>query len=175
MATPEVSYSPPPHDERLFRQLDGYPWDTDVEFQGGLRAILGPNPDPERAEQLTLHARCFYYSRHATPQHSLDSVTNKKPGNTTFQLISRPTIPGIRSTHPALLPTALPSPSPPLPLNPPSSPFSPKYHQLKPTPTPSPLSRTLPLPFFMAPHPPPPPPALHQRHRPPLILPLLVK
>ncbi|MCJ1391468.1 hypothetical protein MMC18_004332 [Xylographa bjoerkii] len=50
-------------DTELFRQLDTYPWASDKEFQNGLRAILGPNPRPEQAEQLTLRARCFYYAR----------------------------------------------------------------------------------------------------------------
>lgn len=70
MAASEVSSLAPLQDEDLFRQLDQYPWDADAEFRGGLRAILGPNPPPERAEQLTLRARCFYYSRHVTPRHS---------------------------------------------------------------------------------------------------------
>lgn len=47
----------------LFHRLDSYPWATDTEFQHGLRAILGPDPSPVQAEQLTLRARCFYYSR----------------------------------------------------------------------------------------------------------------
>ncbi|KAI4127862.1 MAG: hypothetical protein LQ347_004425 [Umbilicaria vellea] len=51
MATTEVSPPGSSQDEELFRKLDDYPWDADAEFQGGLRAILGPNPDPERAEQ----------------------------------------------------------------------------------------------------------------------------
>ncbi|MCJ1433854.1 hypothetical protein MMC27_003219 [Xylographa pallens] len=50
-------------DAELFHQLDIYLWTSDEEFQSGLRAILGPNPKPEQAEQLTLRARCFYYSR----------------------------------------------------------------------------------------------------------------
>ena len=51
-------------DVRLFQQLEQYPWDSDEEFQSGLRAILGPNPSSTQAEQLTLRARCFYYSRY---------------------------------------------------------------------------------------------------------------
>ncbi|MCJ1285381.1 hypothetical protein MMC26_004721 [Xylographa opegraphella] len=50
-------------DTELFHQLDTYQWASDEEFQSGLRAILGPDPKPEQAEQLTLRARCFYYSR----------------------------------------------------------------------------------------------------------------
>lgn len=43
--------------------VDRYPWDDDQEFQAGLRAILGTNSTPEQAAELTLRARCFYYSR----------------------------------------------------------------------------------------------------------------
>ena len=49
--------------DSVFQQLEQYPWASDLEFQGGLQAILGPNPAPEQAEQLTLRARCFYFSR----------------------------------------------------------------------------------------------------------------
>ncbi|MCJ1352619.1 MAG: hypothetical protein MMC33_002603 [Icmadophila ericetorum] len=54
------------NNEQLFERLEAYPWDSDTEFQSGLRAILGPNPSPEQAEQLTLRAQCFYYTRQAT-------------------------------------------------------------------------------------------------------------
>ncbi len=50
-------------DTQIFEQLEAYPWNKDAEFQGGLTAILGPNPSPEQAEELTLRARCFYYAR----------------------------------------------------------------------------------------------------------------
>lgn len=46
-----------------FEKLESYPWDEDADFQSGLAAILGPNPSPEQATELTLRARCFYYSR----------------------------------------------------------------------------------------------------------------
>nr|POF11416.1 hypothetical protein CFP56_44254 [Quercus suber] len=47
----------------LFRQLDEYSWDTDEEFQGGLRAILGSVQDPAQVQHLTLRAKCYYYAR----------------------------------------------------------------------------------------------------------------
>ena len=47
----------------LFNQLDEYPWDSDEEFQGGLRAILGSVQDPAQLEHLTLRAKCYYYAR----------------------------------------------------------------------------------------------------------------
>ncbi len=48
----------------IFQQLEDYAWASDAEFQSGLQAILGTNPAPEQAEQLTLRARCFYLSRY---------------------------------------------------------------------------------------------------------------
>ncbi|KAK3060710.1 hypothetical protein LTS18_007926 [Coniosporium uncinatum] len=43
----------------LYQQLDQYDWDADEEFQGGLSAILGPDPAPEQAAELALRARKF--------------------------------------------------------------------------------------------------------------------
>ncbi|KAF2792013.1 hypothetical protein K505DRAFT_279594 [Melanomma pulvis-pyrius CBS 109.77] len=47
----------------VYRALEAYNWDDDVEFQSGLSAILGSNSSPEQATELTLRARCFYYAR----------------------------------------------------------------------------------------------------------------
>ncbi|CZR53745.1 uncharacterized protein PAC_03625 [Phialocephala subalpina] len=47
----------------IFKQLEEYQWDKDREFQGGLAAILGPNPQPSQVDDLTLRAQCFYLSR----------------------------------------------------------------------------------------------------------------
>ncbi|KAF2182837.1 hypothetical protein K469DRAFT_636238 [Zopfia rhizophila CBS 207.26] len=47
----------------VYEALENYNWDDDVEFQSGLSAILGSNSTPEQATELTLRARCFYYSR----------------------------------------------------------------------------------------------------------------
>jgi hypothetical protein len=47
----------------VYRALEAYDWDNDVEFQSGLSAILGSNSSPEQATELTLRARCFYYAR----------------------------------------------------------------------------------------------------------------
>ena len=67
MATPAVEVEGDASDVQLFQKLEDYPWDSDEEFQSGLRAILGPSPTPLQAEQLTLRARCFYYSRYICP------------------------------------------------------------------------------------------------------------
>ena len=58
-----VPSCPQYNDEDLFKQLESYSWDSDTEFQSGLQAILGSNPTPDQAQQLTLRARCFYFSR----------------------------------------------------------------------------------------------------------------
>lgn len=50
-------------DRSVYEELDLYPWEEDTEFQGGLTAILGNDPPPEQASELTLRARCFYYQR----------------------------------------------------------------------------------------------------------------
>ncbi|TID20105.1 hypothetical protein E6O75_ATG07565 [Venturia nashicola] len=47
----------------VYEELDQYPWEEDTEFQGGLTAILGIDPPPEQASELTLRAKCFYYQR----------------------------------------------------------------------------------------------------------------
>ncbi|KAF2755199.1 hypothetical protein EJ05DRAFT_488727 [Pseudovirgaria hyperparasitica] len=47
----------------MFSRVEQYPWDEDEEFQGGLTAILGSSSSPEQAAELTLRARCFYFSR----------------------------------------------------------------------------------------------------------------
>jgi len=49
----------------LYEQLEAYHWSTDPEFQGGLRAILGPVQDPAQIAHLTLRAKCYYYARKA--------------------------------------------------------------------------------------------------------------
>jgi len=49
--------------EALYRQLDAYDWDSDREFQGGLRAILGSTSSPAQLEHLTTRAKCFFFSR----------------------------------------------------------------------------------------------------------------
>lgn len=61
MDTQEINGS---SDEWLFQQVEIYPWHSDAEFQSGLQSILGPNPSPDQAEQLTLRAKCFYFSRY---------------------------------------------------------------------------------------------------------------
>ncbi|KAG4430044.1 hypothetical protein IFR05_014467 [Cadophora sp. M221] len=51
----------------LYDELMNYDWDGDEVFQGGLRAIRGPNPPPTgtspQTDDLTLHAQIFYFSR----------------------------------------------------------------------------------------------------------------
>ncbi|TVY22661.1 hypothetical protein LHYA1_G008363 [Lachnellula hyalina] len=67
----------------IFRQLETYPWDKDKEFQGGLSAILGPNPSPSQLEDLTLRAQCFYLSRKRSTPIDFDAyktyLSTKQP------------------------------------------------------------------------------------------------
>ena len=62
------TYSPiDASDSNVYLHVENYHWDADEEFQAGLTAILGPTPQAEQRESLTLQARCFFYSRQATP------------------------------------------------------------------------------------------------------------
>ncbi|CZT11883.1 hypothetical protein WAI453_003166 [Rhynchosporium graminicola] len=48
-------------DMSIYEHMRKYDWDSDQVYQGGLKAILGPDPSP--ASDLILHAQCFYFSR----------------------------------------------------------------------------------------------------------------
>ncbi|KAI1002079.1 hypothetical protein K3495_g6122 [Podosphaera aphanis] len=56
----------------IYRRLDEYGWDQDKEFQGGLSAILGPNPISTQIYDLTLRAKCFYLARKLSISISFD-------------------------------------------------------------------------------------------------------
>ncbi|GAB7354428.1 hypothetical protein MBLNU459_g4919t1 [Dothideomycetes sp. NU459] len=47
----------------LYQRLDDYDWDSDKEFQGGLRAILGSAATPDQIAHLTTRAKCYYFAR----------------------------------------------------------------------------------------------------------------
>ena len=49
--------------DTTFTQIDAYDWESDAEFQTGLRSILSSDPAPEQRELLTQRAKCFYYAR----------------------------------------------------------------------------------------------------------------
>ena len=91
-----------------FQQLEDYAWDSDSEFQSGLRAILGPNPSTDRAEHLTLRARCFYFARYGIPDTIIGSLiaeVSNCSAKATLPSISTPTKRGgLSSIH--LLPIA---------------------------------------------------------------------
>ncbi len=74
---------------------------TNMEFvlQGGLSAILGPNPEPSQVHDLTLRAQCFYLSRKksvpidfdgykaylsAKQDENLSKLTSKSPSLSTI-------------------------------------------------------------------------------------------
>ena len=91
MAAPAAEVEGDASDIQLFQKLENYPWDSDEEFQSGLKAILGPSPSPLQAEQLTLRARCFYYSRYiclAVYLNTDAALLTFQIGSTMFSLIS---------------------------------------------------------------------------------------
>ncbi|KAK4983335.1 hypothetical protein LTR50_007288 [Elasticomyces elasticus] len=54
---------PPVSSTSIYHDLDIYPWESDRQFQSGLRAILGSATSPGHAERLELRAKCYYYAR----------------------------------------------------------------------------------------------------------------
>ncbi|KAI9718621.1 MAG: hypothetical protein M1828_006629 [Chrysothrix sp. TS-e1954] len=96
--SPAPHYSPPPtaidpQDPQLYQHLESYPWAGDSSFQSGLAAILGQsngseamdNSDSARTDDLTLHARCFYYSRKfgiSVDYHTYAAWRTEQPQNT---------------------------------------------------------------------------------------------
>jgi hypothetical protein len=65
-------------EENLFQHLEAYPWNTDEEFQSGLRSILGSTPPAEaqkgpQQDELILQAKCFYYSRYGRFLGAIDT------------------------------------------------------------------------------------------------------
>lgn len=57
------SQDPAPQ-SNVYEQLEQYPWSEDIEFQTGLSSILASNQYPEQTADLTLRAKCFYFSRY---------------------------------------------------------------------------------------------------------------
>ncbi|TVY21434.1 hypothetical protein LARI1_G000661 [Lachnellula arida] len=95
----------------IFRQLETYPWDKDKEFQGGLSAILGPNPSPSQLEDLTLRAQCFYLSRKKSTPIDFDAyktyLSTKQPPTP----ISIPEQPPTQTAQPTTSENLPPSPT----------------------------------------------------------------
>lgn len=52
-----------PQEQRLFEQVETYPWETDQEFQMGLRSILGGQAPTPQTYDIGLRARCFFFAR----------------------------------------------------------------------------------------------------------------
>ena len=87
-------------DSVLFQQLEDYAWDSDLEFQRGLQAILGSNYSTDsiaKPEHLILRARCFYFARYDildVSRHVFNKrVTERsfRTGKTALLSISAPT------------------------------------------------------------------------------------
>jgi len=61
-------YSAP--QSNVYEQLEQYPWSEDVEFQTGLSSILASSQSNEQVADLTLRAKCFYFSRYDWPHNN---------------------------------------------------------------------------------------------------------
>lgn len=72
-----------PLEVEQFERLSSYPFSTDREFAAGLSIILGhpelPASETEinRSDDLTLQAKCFYFSRYIYSYHPV--VYNIEP------------------------------------------------------------------------------------------------
>ena len=62
MTTQEALSQAPISDESIYQRVESYPFDSDLEFQSGLSAILSSNQTQDPS-LLVLRARCFYFSR----------------------------------------------------------------------------------------------------------------
>ncbi|KAL8872628.1 MAG: hypothetical protein Q9174_001768 [Haloplaca sp. 1 TL-2023] len=62
MTTQEASTPIHTSHESIYQRLESYPFDSDLEFQSGLSAILSSNQTQDPS-LLALRARCFYFAR----------------------------------------------------------------------------------------------------------------
>ena len=81
----------------VFKRLEEYPWTSDLEFQNGLQAILGPDPNPKQAEHLTLRAQCFFFSRQVFEVVGECQTHVRSIASTTFSSILMLTSSGTRA------------------------------------------------------------------------------
>ncbi|KAF8468294.1 hypothetical protein BDZ91DRAFT_793167 [Kalaharituber pfeilii] len=147
-------------DDVSFEAILSYDWDSDMEFQTGVQQILASASSPEQADELTLQAKCYYYSRKSNIPISFDffkQYLSKKSRPSQFpeSPVARALKPGfdsaehrtpppinpntlqISSTDPPPTPSAtIPGPPPPTPLTPGIS-TSPSSHDKAPYPTPT--------------------------------------
>lgn len=92
-------------DSIAYEAIERYAWAQDVEFQTGLASILATSSGVE-AEDLTLRARCFYYSRKTSVAVNYTSYkkwrTRQLPPTVTA---SSPTLPPVSTTPSASSPS----------------------------------------------------------------------
>ncbi|KAK7535645.1 hypothetical protein IWX49DRAFT_264204 [Phyllosticta citricarpa] len=113
--------------DNICAQVDGYPWDSDREFQGGLSAILGSNPSADQAIELTLRARCFYYTRKFNILVDFDAYKAYRASIPSPSPITAVTTNGLATPTSSSSTSASPQPRPQLqPAAPPSSSASPQ-------------------------------------------------
>ena len=64
--------------DTLFARIDAYDWESDAEFQTGLRSILSSNPAPDQRDHWTQRAKCFYYARKSGQPVDFDAYLSWK-------------------------------------------------------------------------------------------------
>lgn len=97
MATAAGSTIDESSQQQLFEQVEQYDWDNDTEFQDGLRAILESSPSSEQAPELTLRARCFFFTRYDCEAVSIIIITHSStPESSMFRSILMRTDHGAR-------------------------------------------------------------------------------
>ncbi|KAF2016689.1 hypothetical protein BU24DRAFT_451167 [Aaosphaeria arxii CBS 175.79] len=74
--------------DATYEALESYNWDDDVEFQSGLSAILGSGSSPEQAAELTLRARCFYYTRKFNVHVDFDGYKAYRSANSLHPVVT---------------------------------------------------------------------------------------
>ncbi|RPA99975.1 hypothetical protein L873DRAFT_1681587 [Choiromyces venosus 120613-1] len=86
-------------DFQSFDAIEAYDWDSDREFQTGLQSILSsvPSPTAEQKEELTLRAKCFFYSKMSSIKIDYNAykayISQRKPNPATATTATTPAIP----------------------------------------------------------------------------------
>ena len=58
----------PGEEIEVFKKIEQYPWDSDEEYKQGLEVVLTQDTSWAQPLELTLKARCFYFSMQAWPK-----------------------------------------------------------------------------------------------------------
>ncbi|KAI5800223.1 hypothetical protein DFH27DRAFT_73355 [Peziza echinospora] len=130
MSAQHAAPSPAPASAAAFEAVLSYNWDADEEFQAGIQPILASLESPDRAAELTLQAKCYFYSRKTDipiPFEQFKQYASAR-GLAEAEAHDAPTTPASVNTNntlqisnldPSLTPSnAIPPPPPPTPMTP---------------------------------------------------------